>query len=457
MVSAGSNRLDLVVDHARGVETKMKQTPHEPRATSLEIAFPVCWQESTAVLSKIGNKTGRMSALPFSTEHRARFQELHAVGELYAVKNEKLDFGPWWLVGCELTDSDHASRLKARFRAAVQRAAMSAGGPYRVNRLDWWIGQLTHGKPLAYIRDLIQRSIEYCEELEIRALELGERSTKPDGLRVLYRDRYPCDWGEPYSLYDGPIDSFSDPKVELEWWTEHIWSEYNGLIAKLGQIHGARKRLDKEKRKEFRDRTARRVHSQYARMKRTILGLSYDLAVLHANRIIDCGLHGDAAMRAFQDQSAGLIVKVRMFGRQSYQRLGLSYSRHEKEGLDPAKPFREVGEDLRNVASGSQLPAPENASVEVLKTGKRRGRRPNSERSDAICATIHTHGGQWRDHLEDIFAKLDSQEVPLGDFLGLKIDLGEGESTPVSTWVDLDLAAGKQRRQIVDALRKYAR
>jgi hypothetical protein len=38
----------------------------------------------------------------------------------------------------------------------------------------------------------------------------------------------------------------------------------------------------------------------------------------------------------------------------------------------------------------------------------------------------------------------------------VKIDLGEGKSTPVSTWPDLDLAAGAQRRQIVDVLRKYA-
>ena len=45
--------------------------------------------------------------------------------------------------------------------------------------------------------------------------------------------------------------------------------------------------------------------------------------------------------------------------------------------------------------------------------------------------------------------------MPLGDFQNMKIDLDEGKSTPVSTWPDLDLAAGAQRRQIVDVLRKY--
>jgi hypothetical protein len=106
-------------------------------------------------------------------------------------------------------------------------------------------------------------------------------------------------------------------------------------------------------------------------------------------------------------------------------------------------------------ASSSQMSAPGNASLQVLKAGKRRGRRPNQERRDAVCTAIRTHGGQWRDHLNDIFTDLDRQEVPLGGFQSVKIDLGEGESAPVSTWADLDLADGEQRRQIVDALRKY--
>ena len=121
-----------------------------------------------------------MSDLPFSSEHKARFQELLAIGELYALNghNEHLDSGPWHL-SCELTDSDTAFRLNTRFRAAVQKAAMAAGAPNRVNRLDWWIGKLAHGRPRAYIRDLIKRSAEYCEELETRALEFKRAWTEP--------------------------------------------------------------------------------------------------------------------------------------------------------------------------------------------------------------------------------------------------------------------------------------
>jgi len=51
-----------------------------------------------------------------------------------------------------------------------------------------------------------------------------------------------------------------------------------------------------------------------------------------------------------------------------------------------------------------------------VKTPKRRGRPPNPERRDAIRNAINKHGDQWRDHLNEIFAELDGQEVLLGDF-----------------------------------------
>lgn len=89
-------------------------------------------------------------------------------------------------------------------------------------------------------------------------------------------------------------------------------------------------------------------------------------------------------------------------------------------------------------------------------TSKRRGRHPNPERRDAIRNAISKHGEQWRDHLNEIFTELDSLEASLGDFQGVKIDLGDGQSRKVSSWDDLDLAQGEQRRQIVDTLRKYA-
>jgi hypothetical protein len=88
-------------------------------------------------------------------------------------------------------------------------------------------------------------------------------------------------------------------------------------------------------------------------------------------------------------------------------------------------------------------------------TTRRRGRRPNPERRDAIRNAISNHGDQWRDHLDEIFKELDRQEVPLRDFQGTKIDLGDGHTVKVSKWEDLELAEGEQRRQIVDVIRKY--
>jgi hypothetical protein len=421
----------------------------------------------------------KMSDSPFSREHRTQFQELLAVGELHAqnINAEYLDFGPWHL-GCDLTDSDAADRLKARFRAAARKAAMAAGAPYRVNLLDWWIGRLAHRKPMVFIQGLIRRSAEYCEEMETRALELG-RPLVPDGPRLLYRDRYPCDWGEPWVLYGGPPRSFSDPQTEFEYWSEHIWSGFSEVLAKLDQMKGPRQRQEKETRQAYWTHVKKWVDLRYTAMWRTVRGLSYDLAVLHANYLIDRGLCGDAAAREFQNISADLVEKVKEFWHDSSKRLGLSSRKQERQLLTVAEPFQEVGADLRNLEfetatkPGSALlalsaapdaerrtkrrkmPAIKKTSLDGLKAGKKRGRLSDKKRRDAIRNAISKHGDEWRDHLSEIFHGLDSQEVPLGAFQTTKIDMDDGRSSKVLRWDDLDCALGKQRKKIIDTLRKY--
>lgn len=111
---------------------------------------------------------------------------------------------------------------------------------------------------------------------------------------------------------------------------------------------------------------------------------------------------------------------------------------------------RFLGSYAHSIRSGAA-----NAESEVSKTGKKRGRRANAERRDAIRNAINAHGDQWRDHLSEIFGDLDSKGVHLGDFLDMRIDLDDGQSTKVSKWDDLELAEGDRRRQVVDALRKY--
>jgi hypothetical protein len=68
---------------------------------------------------------------------------------------------------------------------------------------------------------------------------------------------------------------------------------------------------------------------------------------------------------------------------------------------------------------------------------------------------MNKHGEGWRDHIDEVFAELDSSGVSLGDFQSIKIEVGDDQSTSVHTWADLDLSEGKQRRQVMDALRKY--
>jgi len=110
----------------------------------------------------------------------------------------------------------------------------------------------------------------------------------------------------------------------------------------------------------------------------------------------------------------------------------------------------------RRTESGSEMASSDMIHPQGVKSATKRGRRPDKERRDAIRNEISKHGEQWRDHLSEIFTELDNQGVRLGDFQNIKIDLGDGQSSSVSSWGDLDLAQGEQLRQIVDSLRKYA-
>ncbi|HEY7339076.1 MAG TPA: hypothetical protein VH639_29575 [Bryobacteraceae bacterium] len=90
------------------------------------------------------------------------------------------------------------------------------------------------------------------------------------------------------------------------------------------------------------------------------------------------------------------------------------------------------------------------ASAELPRPSKRRGRRANEERRAALHDELTKYGDGWRDHLGEIFTGLDTKEVELGDFAGRKIDLGDGQKQTVRCWDDLDFAEGEGRKQIID-------
>jgi hypothetical protein len=117
-----------------------------------------------------------------------------------------------------------------------------------------------------------------------------------------------------------------------------------------------------------------------------------------------------------------------------------------------------VGRSAADVApapAAAPVPASAGKAAESSTSAKRRGRRLDQERRDAIRNAISQHSDDWRNHLNEIFTELDSKEVSLGDFQGRRIDLGDGKCQIASKWEDLDLAQGDDGRKIIDALRKY--
>ena len=67
--------------------------------------------------------------------------------------------------------------------------------------------------------------------------------------------------------------------------------------------------------------------------------MSYDLGVLLANYIIDRGLRGDAAIRAFASESVELIDGMERAWHEGSRRLGLSWRKQEREGTTSEHQF----------------------------------------------------------------------------------------------------------------------
>lgn len=145
--------------------------------------------------------------------------------------------------------------------------------------------------------------------------------------------------------------------------------------------------------------------------------------------------------RITKDLTLELMRTVALYKKQCAARMRLLVERRQD--------VRQASEKLEKDEAAGTAQAKATAS-------KRRGRPPDQERRDSIRSAISKYGEGWREKLSEIFVELDKQNVALRDFQGKKIDLGDGQTTRVSKWEDLDFAAGEQRKQIVDMLRKYA-
>jgi hypothetical protein len=117
--------------------------------------------------------------------------------------------------------------------------------------------------------------------------------------------------------------------------------------------------------------------------------------------------------------------------------------------------LRAVLKQRAPVATDDSYPGSASDSGSESIAAKRRGRRPNQKRRESIRSAIEKHGEEWRDYLSEIFKELDAGNVPVGDFQLMEIDLGDGQKLKASKWEELDFAEKDQRKQIIDALRKY--
>jgi hypothetical protein len=302
-----------------------------------------------------------MSEPRFSAEHRAQFEKLLKIGEVYAInlQPESWPFGPW-AAECDLPDKDKADRLKSRFCLAVRKVAIAAGAPPRANLLDWWISRLAKNENRLGMDCLIQRSIELCEEFEEDSAELPWKM-QLSAMAGLRRDQYPTNFEMPYWLYDVPHDTLPDSKAEFEYWRDHVWECFRKWLQALEKnevrridgstyTHDLPKRQSGETRPAFRNRIEARVSTRYERLKSALQCLSFDLAVLLANYVIDRGLTGADAMGAFGADSVPLMEEMHACWKDSSRRLGLSWRKQLKEGkeaIDFRKAFDQVAADLK--------------------------------------------------------------------------------------------------------------
>jgi hypothetical protein len=253
-----------------------------------------------------------------------------------------LDEGLW-----HVSDDAHVDagrrRLHAEFEDWARRAAIKSGVPNKENAFYGWLNLLREESPHfrvlfgrkgngdetdgGYIKNVALASAEYCTKRGTLALELEVAAMNSGSTPGLRRDRYPFSSWLDYHPHE-PLD---DPKAELDYWKAHIVSGYNSLIdnyARLGMGSWA---------------------NRHEKLNQTVRGLSYDLAVLQANYVLDQGFAAEKAMQIFRHESVELLREVTSLWRTGCERLTTSFSNPSGEIKGLAKPFQRVSDDLRQL------------------------------------------------------------------------------------------------------------
>jgi hypothetical protein len=287
------------------------------------------------------------------------------------------DSGQWTLYGGG-GQATQRKRLQETFRSLARRAAIAAGVPTRANALDGWFdllrqeGPYFHAMPSSagddggILEQLVLASTEYCAERATRSFELETAAETDDALLGLRRDRYPfCYW-----LYDHSHEPASDPKEELDYWKKHVWQGFHVLI-------------------ENYEGTQLAEAGRHEKLISATSGLSYDLAVVQANYVIDRGLRGEDAIQTFRKESESLLEELESAWRASSERLGLLFDDDAKELKGVAQPFHRVRDDLRRLlAEVPAIPNAQRPKVEPDDWG--------AERRAAVRGARHESGNQLR-------------------------------------------------------------
>jgi hypothetical protein len=285
-------------------------------------------------------------------------------GDLHGIE---LSPGRWVLIGGP--DEEVVRKLlRDQFESLARLAGITAGVPNRSSALDGWLNLLKAESPYCTrsltgnpIMNLCLASAQDCEKRAARAFELEKAAESDEGPLGLRRDRY----STSYWLYDHPHNPMADPGSELDYWTSHIWECFRGLIDDYAKI------VENDKRKGgalWADRGER--------LNEAVTKLSYDLAVLQANYVLDLGLRGEDAMQTFRDEGLRLLNLVKSAWRTSSEALALSSGDEHEDPRRSAQAFHRVSDDLQqllrnrataDVADGSEIvPATPKLNVELI-------------------------------------------------------------------------------------------
>jgi hypothetical protein len=269
-----------------------------------------------------------------------------------------------------------------------------------------------------------------------------------------------------------------DSKAELDNRKKDIWQGYHALVENYARMVRGGGRWD----------------GLGEVLQNAIAGLSYDLAVLQANHMIDRGFRGEEAMRVFRDEADEILEEVSSAWRAISGRFAVALEDDAQETKRLAQPFHRVRDDLRRLlhdmpveaagaiaqadtetadktviaqqddeVTGSQgaaaavqpaIAQPE-SSTEIAagdrptKKPRQYGFAPDMGRHRTIAGIVERHVPDWRvskRYRESDILKLICRDLDMeaADFMPESWKTGNNEaldSTPVKNWTEaLELA-----------------